>query len=77
MFGFINKRKLLKDITIFFLIRLVFIFPQEWRACIGVTDGGTIIQDGNEKIILIGVDTPELAHPKNLFNFLLREFPFR
>lgn len=32
--------------------------------CIRVIDGDTIVLEGNEKIRLIGVDTPELHHPK-------------
>jgi len=41
---------------------LIFSLAQSqhiWRTCIIVIDGDTILLDGNEKVRLIGVDTPE------------------
>lgn len=34
------------------------------RTCTRIVDGDTIILDGNEKVRLIGVDTPETVHPQ-------------
>lgn len=34
-----------------------------YHLCIRVIDGDTIVLEGNEKIRLIGVDTPETVHP--------------
>jgi micrococcal nuclease len=35
----------------------------QWRICIRVIDGDTIMLDGNERVRLIGIDTPETVHP--------------
>ena len=35
-----------------------------WRTVVRVIDGDTIVLDGNEKVRLIGVDTPETVHPQ-------------
>lgn len=35
-----------------------------WRTCIRVVDGDTIILDENERVRLIGVDTPETKDPR-------------
>lgn len=37
---------------------------QSWRTCIRVIDGDTIVLDGNERVRLIGVDTPETKDPR-------------
>ena len=34
-----------------------------WRTVVRVVDGDTLVLDGNERIRLIGVDTPETVHP--------------
>ena len=36
----------------------------EYRIVVRVIDGDTIVLDGNEKVRLIGVDTPETKHPR-------------
>lgn len=45
---------------------LVFLFAApafaEWRKCLYVVDGDTIIVSGQEKVRLIGVDAPEIPH---------------
>jgi len=35
-----------------------------WRQCIRVVDGDTLLLDGDERIRLIGVDTPESVDPR-------------
>jgi len=37
---------------------------QQWRTCVRVVDGDTIVLDGQETIRLIGVDTPETRDPR-------------
>jgi micrococcal nuclease len=39
-------------------------FGQSWRTCVRVVDGDTIVLDGDEKVRLIGVDTPETKDPR-------------
>lgn len=34
-----------------------------WRTVVRVVDGDTLILDGNQRVRLIGVDTPETVHP--------------
>jgi micrococcal nuclease len=43
-------------------LTLAFILSaqNQWRTCIRVVDGDTIVLDGNEKVRLIGIDSPEL-----------------
>ncbi len=58
----------LKNKTFHFTIFLCLLFlnstqAAENRSCIRVVDGDTIVLDGNEKVRLIGVDTPETVHP--------------
>jgi micrococcal nuclease len=36
----------------------------QWRTCIRVIDGDTIMLDGHERVRLIGVDTPETVDPR-------------
>jgi len=35
-----------------------------WRQCVRVVDGDTLVLDGDERIRLIGVDTPESVDPR-------------
>jgi micrococcal nuclease len=37
---------------------------QQWRTCVRVIDGDTVVLDGNEKVRLIGIDSPELNDPR-------------
>jgi micrococcal nuclease len=36
----------------------------EWRVVVRVVDGDTLLLDGNERVRLIGVDTPESVDPR-------------
>jgi len=36
----------------------------EWRTVVRVVDGDTLLLDGNERVRLIGVDTPESVDPR-------------
>lgn len=46
---------------------------QNWRTCIRVVDGDTIVLDGNEKVRLIGVDTPETKDPRKPVQYFGKE----
>ena len=62
-----------KHLSVCFLCLLLILSlgaQQTWRACIRVVDGDTIVLDGNEKVRLIGVDTPETKDP-NMEELLL------
>jgi len=56
----------MKTIRVFFFLLAFFslFWAQEWRICIEVIDGDTIVLDGGEKVRLIGVDTPETKDPR-------------
>ena len=46
---------------------LVFSLAQSqeiWRTCVAVIDGDTIVLDGDERVRLIGIDTPETKDPR-------------
>lgn len=60
-------------LTISILIFVIFLHLQEWRICFRVIDGDTIILDGDEKVRLIGVDTPELTHPRKPVQFFAKK----
>lgn len=45
----------------------------EYRQCIRVVDGDTIVLDSNERVRLIGVDTPETVHPSKPVEFFGKE----
>lgn len=45
----------------------------EYREVIRVIDGDTIVLDGNEKVRLIGVDTPETKHPEKTVQYFGKE----
>ena len=44
-----------------------------WRTCIRVVDGDTIILDANERVRLIGVDTPKTKDPRKLVQYFGQE----
>ena len=46
---------------------------QTWRTCIRVIDGDTIILNGNERVRLIGVDTPETKDPRKPVQYFGKE----
>ncbi len=45
----------------------------EARTVTRVVDGDTLVLDGNEKVRLIGVDTPETVHPTKPVEYFGRE----
>jgi len=55
------------------LILITGIQSQTWRECIRVVDGDTIVLDGNEKVRLIGVDTPETKDPRKPVQYFGKE----
>ena len=61
-----EKMKQINRVALIILILSVLIFGQNWRFCLRVVDGDTIVLDGNEKVRLIGVDTPETKDAKAL-----------
>lgn len=46
---------------------------QNWRTCVRVLDGDTIVLDGNEKVRLIGVDTPKTKDPRKPVQYFGKE----
>jgi len=67
------KKKQLKRIALFLLALAVFSFSQAWRLCTRVVDGDTIVLDRNEKVRLIGVDTPETKDPRKPVQYYGKE----
>ena len=47
--------------------------PGATRTCVRVIDGDTILLDGDERVRLIGVDTPELHRPNTPVQYYARE----
>lgn len=47
--------------------------PAATRTCVRVVDGDTILLDGEERVRLIGVDTPELHRPNTPVQYYARE----
>ena len=45
----------------------------DWRTCIRVVDGDTILLDGDERVRLIGVDTPESVDPRRPVQYFGKE----
>jgi micrococcal nuclease len=69
----VSKSKIFYFIFSFFIFLLGSVQAAEYRQCIRVVDGDTIILDGNEKVRLIGVDTPETVHPSKPVQFFGKE----
>ncbi len=46
---------------------------ENWRRCVIVIDGDTIILDGNEIVRLIGIDTPETKDPRKPVQYYGRD----
>lgn len=65
------NRSLFIIFLLFLLVNVVA--AQEWRICIRVIDGDTIVLDGNEIIRLIGVDTPETKAPRKPVQYFGKE----
>lgn len=45
----------------------------EWRLCVRVVDGDTLALDGEERVRLIGVDTPETKDPRRPVEYFGQE----
>ena len=45
----------------------------DWRQVTRVIDGDTIVLDGDERVRLIGVDTPETVHPQKPVEYFGKE----
>ncbi len=67
------KTKFLKLVLICLLCFISVQAQQNWRTCIRVIDGDTIVLDGNEKVRLIGVDTPETKDPRKPVQYFGQE----
>ncbi len=46
---------------------------ENWRTCVIVIDGDTIVLDGNEIVRLIGIDTPETKDPRKPVQYYGRD----
>jgi micrococcal nuclease len=46
---------------------------REWRVVVRVVDGDTLVLDGNERVRLIGVDTPESVDPRRPVQYFGKE----
>ena len=44
-----------------------------WRTVVRVVDGDTLVLDGNERVRLIGVDTPETVDPRRPVQYFGKE----
>jgi len=67
------KIKSLVGLSVSLLLILTISAQQTWRTCIRVVDGDTIVLDGNEKVRLIGVDTPETKDPRKPVQYFGQE----
>ncbi|MBA7557027.1 hypothetical protein ES705_49756 [subsurface metagenome] len=67
------KTKFLKLALICLLCFISVQAQQNWRTCIRVIDGDTIVLDENEKVRLIGIDTPETKDPRKPVQYFGKE----
>lgn len=67
------KAKFLKLALICLLCFISVQAQQNWRTCIRVIDGDTIVLDENEKVRLVGVDTPETKDPRKPVQYFGKE----
>jgi len=65
--------KLSLTFLLFLLLLPTFLFASGYRTCTKVIDGDTIILDDQEKVRLMGVDTPETLHPIKPVQFFGKE----
>lgn len=65
--------KTLNLIFLYLLLILSLGAQQSWRSCVRVINGNTIVLDGNEKVRLIGVDTPETKDPRESVQYFSQE----
>lgn len=68
-----SRMQQLKRIALILLALSVLSLSQSWRLCTGVVDGDTIVLDGNEKVRLIGVDTPEIKDTRKPVQYFGQE----
>jgi micrococcal nuclease len=59
-----KKKPLFQILFLIAVISLLGAQEQNWRLCTKVIDGDTIVLDGDERVRLIGVDTPETKDPR-------------
>lgn len=67
---------LVKYVSLLWLLTSSFAFAQEYFLCTRVVDGDTIvveIEGKQEKVRLIGVDTPETVHPSKPVEYFGKE----
>lgn len=63
-----------KNVLILIIVPLLLSsFKSDWRTCISVIDGDTIVLDRNEVVRLIGVDTPETKDPRKPVQYFGQE----
>lgn len=67
------KLKTYRLIFLCLLLILSLAAQQTWRTCFRVVDGDTIVLDGDEKVRLIGVDTPETKDPRKPVQYFGKE----
>ncbi len=73
-----NCRSSKKAINSLIIVLLWILFSnahaqENWRTCVIVIDGDTIVLDGNEIVRLIGIDTPETKDPRKPVQYYGRE----
>ncbi len=61
------------SIGFLYLLLILSLGAQNWRLCTRAVDGDTIVLDGNEKVRLIGVDTPETKDPRKPIQYFGQE----
>ncbi len=73
-----NCKSSKKAINSLILVLICMLFSnaqaqENWRTCVIVIDGDTIVLDGNEIVRLIGIDTPETKDPRKPVQYYGRE----
>jgi len=73
-----NNVSLKKTISSLIIVLLWILFSsaqsqENWRTCVIVIDGDTIVLDGNEIVRLIGIDTPETKDPRKPVQYYGRD----
>ena len=76
MMGKFKSVKKAINLLIIVLVLIIFANAQaqeNWRRCVIVIDGDTIVLDGNEIVRLIGIDTPETKNPRKPVQYYGRD----
>ncbi len=73
-----NCKSSIKALNSLIIVLLWILFSnaqalENWRTCVIVIDGDTIVLDGNEIVRLIGIDTPETKDPRKPVQYYGRE----